>query len=109
MIPNDHPALIVDGVYHDLSHLTAFLVVVPGKGREPGTDLRVLVKFSIKCLPSVHCTASRMTPKIIAVPSAHLIQIATICRCDCQGSSPRDLTMMRCASFRKTLVAMKTW
>ena len=45
-IPNNHPALIVDGEYHDLSHLTAFSVVVPGKGREPGTDLRVLVKFS---------------------------------------------------------------
>ncbi len=31
---------------HDLSHLTAFPVEVPGKGRKPGTDLQVLVKFS---------------------------------------------------------------
>ena len=45
-IPDSHPALTLDGVPHDLSHLTAFPVVVPGKGREPGTDLRVLVKFS---------------------------------------------------------------
>lgn len=45
-IPDNHPALIVDGVRHDLSHLTAFPVEVPGKGRKPGTDLQVLVKFS---------------------------------------------------------------
>ena len=31
---------------YGLSHLTAFPVVVPGKGRVPGTDLQVLVKFS---------------------------------------------------------------
>ena len=45
-VPDDHPALILDGVRRDLSHLTALSVEVPGKGREPGTDLQVLVKFS---------------------------------------------------------------
>ena len=45
-IADSHPALTLDGVSYDLSHLTAFPVVVPGKGRAPGTKLQVLVKFS---------------------------------------------------------------
>ena len=45
-VPDDHPALTVDCVDYDLAHLTAFTVAVPDKGREPGSDLRVLVKFS---------------------------------------------------------------
>lgn len=45
-LPNSHSALVVDGVSYDMSHLDAFGVAVPGKGREPGTDLHVLVKFS---------------------------------------------------------------
>lgn len=45
-IPNSHPALPVGGVPYDLSHLDAFAVVVTGKGRDPGTHLNVLVKFS---------------------------------------------------------------
>jgi len=45
-IPNSHPTLVVDDNAYDLSHLTAFAVSVPGKGREEGTDLNVLVKSS---------------------------------------------------------------
>ncbi|MEP3921097.1 MULTISPECIES: hypothetical protein [Paracoccaceae] len=45
-IPNSHPTLHVDGNAYDLSHLSAFAVPVAGKGREEGTDLNVLVKFS---------------------------------------------------------------
>lgn len=45
-LPNSHPALFVGAVPYDMSHLDAFDVAVPGKGRDDGTDLRVLVKFS---------------------------------------------------------------
>lgn len=45
-LPNSHPALVADGVSYDMTHLDAFAVAVPGKGREPGSDLHVLVKFS---------------------------------------------------------------
>ena len=45
-LPDSHPALVVDGVFYDMTHLGAFAVVVTGKGREPGTHLNVLVKFS---------------------------------------------------------------
>lgn len=45
-LPSSHSALVVDGVAYDLAHLNAFAVGVPGKGREPGTDLQVLIKFS---------------------------------------------------------------
>lgn len=45
-LPNSHPPLVVDGVSHDMSHLNESEIAVPGKGREPGTDLRVLIKYS---------------------------------------------------------------
>ena len=45
-LPNSHSALVVDGVSYDMSHLNASAIAVPGKGREPGTDLQVLIKFS---------------------------------------------------------------
>ena len=46
ILPDTHPVLIVDSVPYDMSHLDTFDLVVPGKGREPGSDLQVLVKFS---------------------------------------------------------------
>ena len=45
-LPDSHSALVVGGVSHDMSHLDAFAIVVPGKGRAPGTHLNILVKFS---------------------------------------------------------------
>lgn len=45
-LPNTHPALVVGSVSHDMSHLDAFGLALTGKGRENGTDLQVLVKFS---------------------------------------------------------------
>lgn len=45
-IPLNYNPLKVDGVAHDLSHLSAFAVSIPGKGVEVGTDLGVVVVFS---------------------------------------------------------------
>jgi len=45
-LPYSHPALVVDGVSYDMTHLDAFAVVITDKGRDPGTHLNVLVKFS---------------------------------------------------------------
>ena len=45
-LPITHPALVVDGASYAMSHLDAFSVAVMNKGREPGTQLNVLVKFS---------------------------------------------------------------
>ena len=46
ILPNTHSALVVDGILYDMSHLDTFGLTVPGKGREPGSDLQVLVRFS---------------------------------------------------------------
>ena len=45
-IPDNHPALTVASVSHDLSHLNAFPFVARGEGHAPGTDLQVQVKLS---------------------------------------------------------------
>lgn len=45
-LPNSHSAIVVDGASYAMNHLDAFAVAVPGKGRKPGTDLQVLIKFS---------------------------------------------------------------
>jgi len=45
-LPSSHSAIVVDGLSYAMTHLDAFAIAVPGKGREPGTDLQVLIKFS---------------------------------------------------------------
>ena len=45
-LPISHSALVVDGASYDMSHLDAFAIVVTGKGRDPGSHLNILVKFS---------------------------------------------------------------
>ena len=45
-LPKSHPALVIDGVPNNMTHLDAFAVAVTGKGCDPGSDLHVLVTFS---------------------------------------------------------------
>lgn len=46
IIPLRHEPISVDADRYDLAHLEAFAISIAGKGKEPGTDLGIVVVFS---------------------------------------------------------------